>query len=83
MRRMKALCDTSTPFGDIVVRLDVVLALQKRKAKDLAIEVGITEANLSQLKSGKVKGIRFETLAKLCFALECTPNDILEYRAPE
>ncbi len=83
MRRMKALSDTSTPFGDIVVRLDVVLALQKRKAKDLAIEVGITEANLSQLKSGKVKGIRFETLAKLCFALECTPNDILEYRAPE
>ncbi|MAF57061.1 MAG: Cro/Cl family transcriptional regulator [Ponticaulis sp.] len=80
---MKALSDTSTPFGDIVVRLDVVLALQKRKAKDLAIEVGITEANLSQLKSGKVKGIRFETLAKLCFALECTPNDILEYRAPE
>lgn len=83
MRRMKALSDTSTPFGDIVVRLDVLLALQKRKAKDLAIEVGITEANLSQLKSGKVKGIRFETLAKLCFALECTPNDILEYRAPE
>ena len=83
MRRMKALSDTSTPFGDIVVRLDVVLALQKRKAKDLAIEVGITEANLSQLKSGKVKGIRFETLAKLCFTLECTPNDILEYRAPE
>ncbi|WP_293619939.1 helix-turn-helix transcriptional regulator [Ponticaulis sp.] len=77
------MSDTSTPFGDIVVRLDVVLALQKRKAKDLAIEVGITEANLSQLKSGKVKGIRFETLAKLCFALECTPNDILEYRAPE
>ena len=83
MRRMKALSDTSTPFGDIVVRLDVLLALQKRKAKDLAIEVGITEANLSQLKSGKVKGIRFETLAKLCFALECTPNDILEYRAPK
>ncbi|MDF1681134.1 helix-turn-helix transcriptional regulator [Ponticaulis sp.] len=77
------MSDTSTPFGDIVVRLDVLLALQKRKAKDLAIEVGITEANLSQLKSGKVKGIRFETLAKLCFALECTPNDILEYRAPE
>jgi len=76
------LSDPQSPFGDIVVRLDVLLALQKRRAKDLAQDVGITEANISQLKSGKVKGIRFETLAKLCFALDCKPDDILEYRPP-
>lgn len=62
----------------IVVRLDVMLALRKRKAKDLAEEVGMTEANLSKLRSGKVRGVRFETLLKLCNALECTPGDLLD-----
>lgn len=65
-------------MSDIIVRLDVMLALRKMKAKDLAEEIGITEANLSLLRTGKVKGVRFETLAKLCVALKCTPGDILE-----
>ncbi len=64
----------------IIIRLDVVLALRKMKARQLAQEIGITEQNLSLLKSGKVKGIRFETLEKLCRALDCQPGDLLEYR---
>ena len=64
----------------IVVRLDVMLALRKVKSKDLAAAVGITEANLSLLKSGKVKGIRFSTLEAICEALECKPGDILDYK---
>ncbi len=63
----------------IVVRLDVQLALKKMKSKELAEIVGITEQNLSLLKSGKVKGVRFDTLEKICAALECQPGDILEY----
>ncbi len=63
---------------DIVVRLDVILALRKKKARDLAVEVGITEQNISLLRTGKVKGIRFETLARICPALDCQPGDILE-----
>jgi putative transcriptional regulator len=63
----------------IVVRLDVMLALRKVKSKDLATAVGITEANLSLLKSGKVKGIRFATLGAICDHLHCTPGDILDY----
>jgi putative transcriptional regulator len=63
----------------IVVRLDVMLALRKKRSKDLAAEVGITEANLSLLKSGKVKGIRFSTLEAICDALDCQPGDILDY----
>lgn len=62
----------------IVVRLDVMLALRKMKSRDLAAEIGITEQNLSLLKSGKVKGIRFETLAKICKVLDCQPGDLLE-----
>lgn len=62
----------------IVVRLDVMLALRKRRAKDLAEEVGMTEANLSKLRSGKVRGVRFETLLKLCNALDCKPGDLLD-----
>jgi putative transcriptional regulator len=62
----------------IVVTLDVMLARRKMKAKDLAERVGITEANLSLLRTGKVKGVRFETLAKICEALECTPGDLLD-----
>ncbi|MEL6683191.1 MAG: helix-turn-helix transcriptional regulator [Pseudomonadota bacterium] len=63
---------------EIVVRLDVMLALRKMKSRDLAQRIGITEQNLSLLKSGKVKGIRFETLAKICAVLKCQPGDLLE-----
>ncbi len=63
---------------EIVVRLDVMMALRKIKGRDLAAQIGITEQKLSLLKSGKVKGIRFETLAKLCTVLDCQPADILE-----
>ena len=65
----------------IIVQLDVMLARRKMRSKDLAARIGITEPNLSLLKSGKVKGIRFETLARICEALECQPGDLLEYRA--
>ena len=67
---------------EIVVRLDVMMALRKVKGRDLAAQIGITEQNLSLLKSGKVKGIRFETLAKLCAALDCQPGDLLEAVVP-
>ena len=62
----------------IVVRLDVMMAKRKIKGKDLALAIGITEQNLSLLKSGKVKGVRFETLAAICQTLECQPGDLLE-----
>lgn len=62
----------------IIVRLDVMLAMRKMKSRDLAQAVGITEQNISLLKSGKVKGIRFDTLAKICAALDCQPGDLLE-----
>ena len=68
----------------IIINLDVMLAKRKMKSKELAAYVGITEQNLSLLKSGKVKGIRFATLENICARLECQPGDILEYRpAPE
>lgn len=63
----------------IVVQLDVMLAKRKVKSKALAEHVGITEANLSLLKQGKVKGVRFETLALICEFLECQPGDLLMY----
>lgn len=63
----------------IVVRIDVMLARQKMKSKDLASAAGITEANLSLLKHGKVKGVRFATLEAICQALSCQPGDLLEY----
>ena len=62
----------------VVVTLDVMLARRKMKAKDLAERVGITEANLSLLRTGKVKGVRFDTLARLCEALQCRPGDLLD-----
>lgn len=65
----------------IVVNLDVMLARRKMRSKDLAERIGITEANLSLLKSGKVKGVRFSTLEKICTALACQPGDLLEFRA--
>ncbi|MFC3053192.1 helix-turn-helix domain-containing protein [Kordiimonas pumila] len=61
----------------IIVKLDILLAERKVKSKDLAAHIGITEANLSLLKSGKVKGIRFGTLEAICAYLECQPADIL------
>ncbi len=63
----------------IVVTLDLMLARRKMKAKDLAAFVGITESNLSLLRTGKVRGVRFETIAKICEALECQPGDMLQY----
>jgi putative transcriptional regulator len=63
----------------IVVRLDVMLALRKMRSKELAQRIDLTEANLSLLKSGKVKGIRFATLEAICRELDCQPGDILEY----
>ncbi len=63
----------------IEVTLDVMLAIRKVKSKDLAAHVGITDANLSLLKSGKVKGIRFETLSRICDYLDCTPGDLLRH----
>ena len=65
----------------IVVRLDVMLALRKMRSKELAQKIELTEANLSLLKSGKVKGIRFATLEAICKELDCQPGDILEYAA--
>jgi putative transcriptional regulator len=63
----------------IVVTLDIMLATRKAKSRDLAEYVGITEANVSLLKQGKVKGVRFETLERICEFLECQPGDILRY----
>ncbi|MEO5612194.1 MAG: helix-turn-helix transcriptional regulator [Sphingomicrobium sp.] len=63
----------------VIVRLDVMLALRKMRSKELAADIGITEANLSLLKSGKVKGIRFSTLEAICTALDCKPGDILDF----
>ena len=67
----------------IVVTLDVMLARRKMRAKDLAERIGITEANLSLLRTGKVKGVRFETLAKLCEALDCKPGELLDVETGE
>lgn len=63
----------------IVLRLDVMLAERKVRSKELAEYIGITEANLSLLKQGKVKGVRFDTLEKICAYLRCQPGDLLRY----
>lgn len=65
----------------IVVTLDEMLVRRKVKSRDLAAHVGITEANLSLLKSGKVKGVRFETLSAICEYLQCQPGDLLAWVA--
>ena len=64
----------------IVVNLDVMMARRKMSSGELAERIGITQANLSILKTGKAKAIRFSTLESLCKALQCQPGDILEYR---
>ena len=64
----------------IIINLDVMLAKRKVKSKDLSAHIGITEQNLSLLKTGKVKGVRLSTLNAICEFLECQPGDILEYR---
>jgi putative transcriptional regulator len=61
----------------IVINLDIMLAKRKMRSKELAQKIGISEQNLSLLKSGKVKGIRFNTLEKICVELDCLPGDIL------
>ncbi|MEM9672775.1 MAG: helix-turn-helix domain-containing protein [Cyclobacteriaceae bacterium] len=64
----------------IIVNLDVVMAQRKIRSKDLAEKLGITEANLSILKTGKAKAVRFSTLDAICEALDCQPGDILEHK---
>lgn len=67
----------------IVVRLDVVMARRKVRSRVLARAIGISETNLSLLKSGKVRGVRFATLDAICRYLDCTPADILEFELDE
>jgi putative transcriptional regulator len=67
----------------IVVQLDIMLARRKVKSKDLAEHVGITEANMSLLKQGKVKGVRFDTLERICAYLQCQPGELLVYEPAE
>jgi putative transcriptional regulator len=67
----------------IIVNVDVMLAKRKMSSSELAEKVGITPVNLSILKTGKAKAVRFSTLSALCKALDCQPGDILEYKAEE
>ena len=67
----------------IVVNLDVMMAKRKMSSQELAERIGITAANLSVLKTGKAKAVRFSTLEAICQALDCQPGDVLEYRANE
>ena len=67
----------------IIINLDVMLAKRKMRSKDLAEIIGITTANISILRSGKAKAIRFTTLEAICKALDCQPADILEYSETE
>jgi putative transcriptional regulator len=64
----------------IIVRLDVMMALRKMRLNELSEKIGITQANLSNLKTGKVKAIRFSTMESLCRELGCQPGDLLEYQ---
>ena len=67
----------------IIVNLDIMMAKRKMSLNELSERVGITLANLSILKTGKAKAVRFSTLDAICKALDCTPGDILEYRNDE
>ena len=67
----------------IIVNLDALLVKHKIRGKELANQIGITEQNLSLLRTGKVKGVRFSTLEQICKFLECQPGDILEYTPDE
>jgi putative transcriptional regulator len=67
----------------IRVTLDVMLARRKVRAKDLAARIGLSETQMSLLRTGKVKGMRFDTLSKMCLVLECQPADIMEYDADD
>ena len=69
--------------GEIIFNIDVMLAKRKMSLTELAEKVGITTANMSILKTGKAKAIRFSTLDAICKALDCQPADIIEYRADE
>jgi putative transcriptional regulator len=64
----------------ILVNLDLMLARRKMRSRELAERVGITEQNISLLKSGKVRGVRFDTLAAICQVLDCQPGDLLSYQ---
>ena len=64
----------------IIVKVDVMMAKRKISSQELAEKIGITQANLSILKTGKAKAVRFSTLEAICKALDCQPGDILEYR---
>jgi putative transcriptional regulator len=61
------------------VTLDVMLARRKMRARDVAERIGLSETQLSLLRTGKVRGMRFDTLSKLCLVLDCVPGDILDY----
>jgi putative transcriptional regulator len=63
----------------IIVELDVMLARRKMRSKELAQRIGLTEQQVSQLKSGKVRGMRFDTLSRICAVLDCQPGDLLRY----
>lgn len=67
----------------IIVNLDVMLAMRKMRSNELAERIGLTQANLSILKTGKAKAIRLTTLDAICRELQCTPGDILEYKPDE
>jgi putative transcriptional regulator len=67
----------------IIVNIDVMMAKRKISSQELAEKIGITQANLSILKTGKAKAVRFSTLEAICNALDCQPGDILEYRTDE
>lgn len=82
-REQELFLSSEEEKSHIVVNLDIMLAKRKMKVGDLAERVGITLSNISILKTGKAKAIRFSTLEKLCEVLDCQPGDLLEYRREE
>jgi putative transcriptional regulator len=67
----------------VVVTLDVMLARRKMKARDLAQRIGLSETQMSLLRTGKVRGVRFETIAAICAVLDCKPGELLDYERDE